>query len=77
MSSGGSVRHPLFARVYASIAGRGEEAGQAEHRQELRPGMRGRVVEVGAGGGRGQRRRVVEVGPAGSTPGTTRTRSRK
>ena len=72
------MRHSLFARVYASIAGRGEEAGQAEHRQELLPGMRGRVVEVGAGGWSRSARRVVEVGPAtGSTPGTTRTRSRK
>jgi hypothetical protein len=51
MSSRGAVRHPLFARVYASVAGRVEEAGQAEHRGELLAGLGGRVVEVGAGDG--------------------------
>jgi diacylglycerol kinase family enzyme len=45
------VRHPLFARVYASVAGRVEEAGQAEHRAELLAGLGGRVVAVGAGDG--------------------------
>jgi ubiquinone/menaquinone biosynthesis C-methylase UbiE len=45
-----SVRHPLFARVYARLS-TAEESEQAEHRRELLTGLSGRVVEVGAGHG--------------------------
>jgi SAM-dependent methyltransferase len=45
------VHHPLFARVYSRLAASGEAAGAADHRRELLDGLRGRVVEVGAGPG--------------------------
>jgi ubiquinone/menaquinone biosynthesis C-methylase UbiE len=45
------VRHPLFARFFARLAAKGEEAGAREHRQRLLAGTRGRVIEVGAGNG--------------------------
>ena len=45
-----TVRHPLFARVYARLA-TAEESEQAEHRRELLSGLSGRVIEVGAGHG--------------------------
>jgi ubiquinone/menaquinone biosynthesis C-methylase UbiE len=43
------MRHPIFARVYAAIA-KPDPHGDA-HRRELLEGLRGRVVEVGAGNG--------------------------
>lgn len=46
-----SVRHPIFARLYDRFSSIAEEAGQAEHRRELLKGLRGRVIEVGAGNG--------------------------
>ena len=46
-----SVHHPLFARVYARFSHSAEARGQAEHRRQLLAGLRGRVVEVGAGNG--------------------------
>ena len=51
MSSGGAVRHPVFARVYERGSARAEDAGQREHRRELLEGLSGRVIEVGAGNG--------------------------
>jgi ubiquinone/menaquinone biosynthesis C-methylase UbiE len=45
------VRHPLFARAYARVSER-ETAEQVEHRREMLAGLRGRVIEVGAGNGR-------------------------
>jgi ubiquinone/menaquinone biosynthesis C-methylase UbiE len=45
------VRHPLFARAYAHVSER-EAAEQVEHRRETLAGLRGRVIEVGAGNGR-------------------------
>jgi ubiquinone/menaquinone biosynthesis C-methylase UbiE len=45
------VRNPLFARMYARMSER-EGRAQVEHRRELLAGLRGRVVEVGAGNGR-------------------------
>jgi ubiquinone/menaquinone biosynthesis C-methylase UbiE len=45
------VRHPLFARAYARVSER-ETAEQVEHRRETLAGLRGRVIEVGAGNGR-------------------------
>jgi ubiquinone/menaquinone biosynthesis C-methylase UbiE len=46
-----SVRHPLFARLYARASER-ESAEQVEQRRETLAGLRGRVVELGAGNGR-------------------------
>jgi SAM-dependent methyltransferase len=46
-----TVRHPLFARMYARLSER-ESAEQVEHRRETLAGLRGRVVELGAGNGR-------------------------
>lgn len=46
-----SVRHPLFARLYARMTEH-ESAEQEEHRRATLAGLRGRVVEVGAGNGR-------------------------
>jgi len=46
-----TVRHPLFARVYARLGAKAEGKGQAEHRRELLTGLTGRVIEVGAGHG--------------------------
>lgn len=48
---GTSVHHPIFARVYDRLSAKAEEAGQVEHRRELLSGLRGRVLEVGAGNG--------------------------
>ena len=46
-----SVRHPLFARLYARMTEH-ESAEQVENRRATLAGLRGRVVEVGAGNGR-------------------------
>jgi SAM-dependent methyltransferase len=45
------VRHPFFARLYARVSER-ESAEQVERRRETLAGLRGRVVEIGAGNGR-------------------------
>ena len=45
------MRHPLFARLYARMSAKAESRGAAAHRQEMLSGLRGRVVEVGAGNG--------------------------
>jgi SAM-dependent methyltransferase len=46
-----AVHHPLFARFYARLAEQADDAGVAEHREELLAGLTGRVLEVGAGAG--------------------------
>lgn len=46
-----TVRHPLFARMYARMADQFETKGGAEHRREMLDGAAGRVIEVGAGTG--------------------------
>jgi SAM-dependent methyltransferase len=46
-----SVHHPLFARFYAHVLARNEPDELRAFRQELLAGLRGRVVEVGAGSG--------------------------
>jgi ubiquinone/menaquinone biosynthesis C-methylase UbiE len=43
--------HPVFARVYARVAKMSERRGGAAHRRKLLAGLRGRVIEVGAGNG--------------------------
>ena len=44
-----SVKHPLFARGYAWLAKREDEAGNVDNRRELLAGLSGRVIEVGSG----------------------------
>jgi ubiquinone/menaquinone biosynthesis C-methylase UbiE len=44
------VHHPLFARCYARV-GHLMDAEIGDHRQRLLAGLRGRVLEVGAGNG--------------------------
>jgi ubiquinone/menaquinone biosynthesis C-methylase UbiE len=44
-------RHPIFARIYPRISHGAETRGGAEHRHKLLVGLRGRVIEVGAGHG--------------------------
>ena len=45
------IRHPPYARFYARLARAEDRAGVAEHRRELVAGLRGRVLELGAGTG--------------------------
>jgi ubiquinone/menaquinone biosynthesis C-methylase UbiE len=45
------IDRPLFARMLARTALLEERRGGAEHRRRLLAGLRGRVVEVGAGSG--------------------------
>lgn len=47
----GDLDHPFFARLYRRIGPGAERQGVAEHRRELLGGLRGRVVEPGAGMG--------------------------
>jgi ubiquinone/menaquinone biosynthesis C-methylase UbiE len=44
-------QHPRFARMYAEVSAEAERRGGTEHRRRLLTGLRGRVVEVGAGHG--------------------------
>ena len=46
-----SAAHPMFARVYTRVAEISERRGAAGHRRKLLAGLRGRVIEVGAGSG--------------------------
>jgi ubiquinone/menaquinone biosynthesis C-methylase UbiE len=46
-----SHRHPVFARLYPRISQGAEDSGATEHRRTLLAGLKGRVVEVGAGHG--------------------------
>jgi ubiquinone/menaquinone biosynthesis C-methylase UbiE len=46
-----SRQHPLFARFFDRSAGRNEEKGNAQLRQEMLAGLTGTVVEAGAGNG--------------------------
>jgi len=45
------LRHPLFARLYARASLAAEREGNDENRRRLLAGLRGRVIEVGAGNG--------------------------
>jgi ubiquinone/menaquinone biosynthesis C-methylase UbiE len=47
-----AMSHPLFARFYQRISPMMDRAGAAEHRKALVAGLRGRVIEIGAGNGR-------------------------
>jgi ubiquinone/menaquinone biosynthesis C-methylase UbiE len=55
-------KHPIFARFWTFISEREDEAGQAQHRQELLAGARGRAIELGAGNGRNFPHYPAEVG---------------
>jgi len=43
--------HPRFARMYMRSAAAAEERGATDHRRRLLEGLRGTVVEIGAGHG--------------------------
>ena len=45
------MTHPVFARLYARVRPRLDEAGVEEHRRQLLGGLTGQVIEVGAGDG--------------------------
>jgi ubiquinone/menaquinone biosynthesis C-methylase UbiE len=45
------IARPRFARMYLRSAASAEERGATEHRQRLLAGLRGTVVEIGAGHG--------------------------
>lgn len=45
------VSHPIFARLYARVSPRMEQAGLGERRDQLLAGLTGRVIEIGAGNG--------------------------
>jgi ubiquinone/menaquinone biosynthesis C-methylase UbiE len=49
--SSGEIRHPIFARVFDRLSRGEDDAGQREHRRRALDGVRGRVVELGAGNG--------------------------
>ena len=52
MPGAADLHHPLFARMWTLVLSRGaEHSGAAEHRDELLAGLRGRVLELGAGNG--------------------------
>lgn len=51
-AAGDTVHHPLFARFWARMSVAADHrAGVAAHREELLAGLRGEVVEIGAGNG--------------------------
>jgi ubiquinone/menaquinone biosynthesis C-methylase UbiE len=45
------VSHPIFARFYAWMSPRMEQAGVGERRDQLLAGLTGQVIEIGAGNG--------------------------
>lgn len=45
------VRHPIFARFLAFVAGQAEGGEEDELRRELLAGLAGRVIEIGSGSG--------------------------
>jgi len=45
------IPRPRFARMYLRSAGSAEQRGASEHRRRLLEGLRGTVVEIGAGHG--------------------------
>jgi ubiquinone/menaquinone biosynthesis C-methylase UbiE len=51
MSTGADVKHPLFARMYPRMQRTAAKRGETEHRRRLLEGLKGRVLEIGAGHG--------------------------
>jgi ubiquinone/menaquinone biosynthesis C-methylase UbiE len=51
MNNATDLPHPRFARMYLRLAETAERRGATEHRRRLLIGVRGSVVEVGAGNG--------------------------
>jgi ubiquinone/menaquinone biosynthesis C-methylase UbiE len=45
------VQHPLFARLYLRAVARRVAVGEEEYRRQLLAGLRGAVIELGAGSG--------------------------
>jgi SAM-dependent methyltransferase len=45
------VEHPIFARLYLRMASSRKASGEDDYRRRLVAGLRGRVIEVGAGNG--------------------------
>ncbi|PVE11503.1 class I SAM-dependent methyltransferase [Streptomyces scopuliridis] len=56
-----AISHPLFARIYPRINAFAEAHGSIDHRRELLAGVRGRVIEIGAGTGANFRHYPSEV----------------
>ena len=52
MSDLSRFQHPRFARMYERISEESDRRGTAEHRARALTGLKGRVIEVGAGNGR-------------------------
>jgi ubiquinone/menaquinone biosynthesis C-methylase UbiE len=55
------MENPRFARLYPLAADRADARGAARHRDRLVSGLRGKVLEVGAGDGRNFARYPSEV----------------
>lgn len=51
MTAAAERPNPRFARMYQRMADKADRKGGADHRRRLLAGLRGRVVEVGAGHG--------------------------
>ena len=51
MTTTTDIPRPRFARMYLRAAQKGEERGATEHRRRLLEGLRGAVLELGAGHG--------------------------
>lgn len=47
----GPLQHPFFARAFARAVGAMDRRGAAEHRRRILAGLKGSVVEIGAGAG--------------------------
>jgi SAM-dependent methyltransferase len=47
----GRFQHPRFARMYQRLSAESERRGTAERRDRALAGLRGRVIEIGAGNG--------------------------
>ncbi len=45
------MHNPIFARIYARLSDQAERKGQADLRRRTLAGLRGRVIELGAGNG--------------------------
>ncbi|WP_457948847.1 class I SAM-dependent methyltransferase [Pseudarthrobacter sp. alpha12b] len=46
-----SLQHPIFARAFARAVGSMDRGGALEHRRRILAGLKGSVIEIGAGTG--------------------------